>query len=75
MKSNNVCAVSTNSVEHLPLVLSPKDVAVILGVSRNTAYEVLHRRGFPALRVGKQYRVPRDKFMIWLNSASEVDVA
>ena len=54
--------------EALPLVLTPMDVAAVLGISRNTAYEVIHSKGFPAFRVGKQYRVSRERFLTWLDS-------
>lgn len=57
------------SRDDLPLVLSPADVAEILGISRNTAYDVIHSEGFPAFRVGKQYRVSRERFLIWLTTA------
>lgn len=52
----------------LPLVLTPMDIAAVLGISRNTAYEVIHSGGFPAFRVGKQYRVSRERFLTWLDS-------
>jgi excisionase family DNA binding protein len=51
----------------LPLVLTPMDVADVLKVSRNTAYEVVHRADFPAFKVGKQYRVQRDRFIQWMS--------
>ena len=53
-------------VEELPLVLTPMDIAAVLGVSRNTAYELIHSEDFPILRVGKQYRVSRKRFLTWL---------
>lgn len=53
--------------EALPLVLTPMDVATVLGISRNTAYELIHSEEFPAFRVGKQYRISRDRFIAWLN--------
>ena len=49
-------------------MLSPADVAEILGISRNTAYEVIHSKSFPAFRAGKQYRVSREHFLTWLDS-------
>ena len=52
----------------LPLVLTPMDIAAVLRISRNTAYEVIHSEGFPAFRVGKQYRVSRERFLTWLDS-------
>lgn len=54
-------------IEDLPLVLTPMDIAAVLNISRNTAYEVIHSAGFPLFRVGKQYRVSRERFMAWLN--------
>lgn len=55
-------------VENLPLVLTPMDVAEILGISRNTAYEIIHSKGFPVIKVGKQYRVSSDRFIQWLHA-------
>lgn len=54
-------------VEDLPLVLAPMDIAAVLGISRNTAYELIHSQGFPTFRVGRQYRVSRDRFIDWVN--------
>ena len=59
--------VAFRKVEELPLVLTPMDIAAVLGISRNTAYEVIHSEGFPAFRVGKQYRVSRERFLTWLD--------
>ena len=60
--------VAFKQAEELPLVLTPIDIAAVLGISRNTAYEVIHSKGFPAFRVGKQYRVSRERFLTWLDS-------
>ena len=54
----------------LPLVMTPVDIAKVLGISRNTAYEVVHSKGFPAFKIGNQYRVQRDKFFLWLDGAA-----
>ncbi|WP_295762573.1 helix-turn-helix domain-containing protein [uncultured Oscillibacter sp.] len=47
------------------------DVARVMCISRNKAYEVVHSRDFPSFKVGKQYRVSRDKFLSWLSTASD----
>lgn len=60
--------VAFRKVEELPLVLTPMDIAAVLGISRNTAYELIHSKDFPILRVGKQYRVSRKRFLTWLES-------
>lgn len=56
----------------LPMILTPQDISAVLGISRNKAYEVVHSTGFPGFRIGKQYRVHRDKFLDWLNTVKEV---
>ena len=58
--------VAFRKVEELPLVLTPMDIAAVLGISRNTADELIHSEDFPILRVGKQYRVSRKRFLTWL---------
>ena len=35
--------------ESLSMVLTPLDIAAVLGISRNTAYELVHSKDFPAL--------------------------
>ena len=54
-------------VEELALALTPAEISGLLGISRNTAYELLHSKDFPAFRIGKQYRVSRERFVAWLN--------
>lgn len=54
--------------ENLPIILEVKDIATILKISRNTAYELVHSKDFPKIAVGRQYRIPRSKFIEWLES-------
>ena len=58
--------------ESLSMVLTPLDIAAVLGISRNTVYELVHSKDFPAFRVGKQYRVNREKFLAWLDEVKEI---
>ena len=53
-------------MDSLPAVLKPSDVAKVLGVSRNTAYETVHSTGFTSFKVRKQYRVRLDRFFQWM---------
>lgn len=55
------------SCDNLPMVLTPKHVGLILGISKNNAYAVVHSEGFPAFKVGKQYRVMQKHFFEWLD--------
>jgi excisionase family DNA binding protein len=55
-------------MENLPLVLKVEDVANIMNLARGTAYELVHRQGFPAVWVGRCIRIPREAFLTWLNA-------
>ena len=48
--------------DQLPLFLNASTVAQVLGVSISSAYELMHEKGFPALRVGNRIIVPKEKF-------------
>ena len=56
----------------LPIFLTPRDISRVLGISRNKCYEIVHTKDFPSFRIGKQYRVRRDKFLAWLSQVEEV---
>jgi excisionase family DNA binding protein len=55
-------------MEGLPLVLKVEDVAKVMNIARGTAYELVHALGFPAVRIGRCIRVPREAFLQWLDS-------
>lgn len=52
--------------EELPLFLNAKIVAKTLGVSPSTAYELMHEKGFPSLRIGNRIVVPKKQFQQWV---------
>jgi excisionase family DNA binding protein len=58
----------------LPLVLTVSDIQRMLGISRVTAYELVHRQDFPIVRIGRVIRVPRDAFLRWLETQAGVGV-
>lgn len=55
------------SFDELPVVIGVSEIMAVLGISRNTAYELLHSESFPAFTIGKQYRVQRQKFVEWID--------
>ena len=61
-------AVIKNSlpIEEYPPVLQAKHVRQILGISEAKAYEVLHSRKCPTIRVGKRMVVMRESFVNFL---------
>ena len=52
--------------DELPLFLNAKMVAQLLGVSPSSAYELMHEKGFPALRIGNRLVVPKVEFQSWV---------
>ena len=52
--------------DELPLFLNANMVAGLLGGSPSSAYELMHEKDFPSLRIGNRLLVPRDQFQIWV---------
>jgi predicted DNA-binding transcriptional regulator AlpA len=55
--------------EDLPLLLEPKDVMAVLGLSKKMTMDLLNKGTppFPILRLGdRTLRVPRASFIRWL---------
>jgi len=53
--------------DKLPLVLDVTHIQEILGISRASAYALVHSEGFPAVRVnGRMIRVGKKAFFEWL---------
>mgnify|MGYP004696539993 CR=1 FL=1 len=52
--------------DQLPLVLSVDDLTEILGIGRNTAYELIRYGKIKSVRIGHQIRVPKDSLLDYL---------
>lgn len=59
------------SYEELPLFLNAEVVGKVLGVSISTAYELMHEKGFPSVRIGNRLIVPKEKFAQWVEKQAE----
>ena len=58
-----------NSLNKLSFHLSVGEVADILGMSKNKAYELCHSSGFPCIKVGKRKMIiPKPAFINWFNN-------
>lgn len=52
------------------LLLTPEEAMTILGVGRNTMYEVLLKdETFPCMRIGNRYYINRDKLQTWIDKS------
>ncbi len=50
----------------LPLVLTVSDISKILGIGKNTAYDLIRSGAMKSVRVGRQIRVPKSAFLEFL---------
>ena len=57
-----------------PAILNANQLAEILGISRASAYQLLHMDSFPTLRIGKRMLVPKEKLMLWIDQHTGGDV-
>ena len=56
--------------EELPEVMEVKDIQFFLKISRNTAYDLIKRKEFPTLKIGRLLRIRRNSFLEWFDNAS-----
>ena len=58
------------SYDELPLFLNADTVANVLGIAKSTAYELMHEKNFPSIKIGNRLIVPKDKFREWIDRKS-----
>ena len=58
------------SYDELPLFLNADMLAKVLGVATSTAYELMHEKDFPSIKIGNRLIVPKDKFRDWIDKKS-----
>ncbi len=54
------------SYEELPLFLNAETVTQVLGIAPSSSYELMHKDGFPVLKIGSRIVVPKEKFIRWV---------
>ena len=55
------------SFDELPLTLRAEDLMPILGIGRNTAYELVRCGKIRSIRIGRQLRIPKDALVEYLS--------
>ena len=56
-----------HSFDELPLALRVEDLMPILGIGRNTAYELVRSRQIRSVKVGKQIRISKEALREYLS--------
>ncbi len=49
---------------------SVKEVAQVLGINENAAYNLAQKEDFPTIKIGKRILVPKEPFRDWLTEKS-----
>ena len=55
------------SFDELPLTLRVEDLMPILGIGRNTAYELVRSGQIRSVRIGRQLRIPKKAVQEYLS--------
>ena len=58
------------SYDELPLMLNVETIKNVLGISLTSAYELMHEKDFPSIKIGNRIIVPKDKFRDWIDKRS-----
>jgi len=56
-----------HSFDELPLTLRVEDLMPILGIGRNTAYELVRSGQIRSIRIGRQLRIPKEAVQEYLS--------
>ena len=54
-------------LHELPVTLRVEDLMPLLGIGRNSAYELIRSGQIRSIRVGRQIRIPREALLEFLN--------
>ena len=54
------------NLHDLPMTLRVEELMPILGIVRNTAYELIRSGQIRSIRIGRQIRIPRDALLEFL---------
>ena len=60
-----------HSLDDLPVTLRVEELMPILGIGRNTAYELVRSGRLRSIRVGRQIRIPKAEVLRFLNTHAE----
>lgn len=61
-----------NRINNEKVYMTVNDVRLYLNISLSAAYELAHSRDFPVCRFGGNIRIPRDAFLVWVESRTYI---
>ena len=54
-------------------ILTVKEMQSILKIGTNAAYNLIHSKAFPVIKIGQTYRIPAASFYAWLENPGTVE--
>lgn len=66
--------IALTKASDLPEMMTPYQVANYLDVGYGKALRLIRFGGIPYLKLNNTYRVPKDKFFMWLDSEAAKEV-
>ena len=61
-----------HSFDDFPLTLRVEDLISILGIGRNTAYELVRSGQIFSIKVGKQFRIPKQALIDFMEKQQKI---
>lgn len=55
-----------HDLHDIPMILRVEDLMSILGIGRNTTYELIRSGQMRSVRIGRQIRIPREALLEFL---------
>lgn len=56
------------NIDDLPITFGTSELAKILGISRNKAYELVNRPDFPKYKMGRKIIISKKHFLKWMDN-------
>ena len=56
-----------HDLHDIPMILRVEDLMPILGIGRNTVYELIRSGQIRSVRIGRQIRIPREALLDFLD--------
>lgn len=59
------------TIEQLPLVLSVEQLAQVLGIGKNYAYDLVRCGAIQSIRVGHRFRIPKEAVVEYIRTPQD----
>ncbi|WP_066456847.1 helix-turn-helix domain-containing protein [Anaerotruncus rubiinfantis] len=56
----------TLTIDDLPTFFGPRQLAKVMGISKDTAYRLAESDTFPSARIGRRVVIHKDRFLEWV---------